>query len=256
MSAFYESEDALSEYLLFHYGQEQEILPYPFGPKEALNFAVRCVSECLDVPKLPQPARALDLGCSVGRSTFELARHCQEVIGIDYSSSFIAAARRLRETGEIAFSCRTEGELRTSLTARVPADISRERVAFRVGDALDLPPDLGSFDAVLLANLIDRLPRPATLLEHLPELVNPGGQLIIVSPYTWMKQFTPREHWLGGIERDGQPIFTLASLQKTLSPGFILTERKDLPFLIREHARKYQWSVAEATIWRRVREPR
>jgi hypothetical protein len=26
---------------------------------------------------------------------------------------------------------------------------------------------------------------------------------------------------------------------------------KDLPFLIREHARKFQWSVAEATIWRR-----
>ena len=26
---------------------------------------------------------------------------------------------------------------------------------------------------------------------------------------------------------------------------------KDLPFLIREHARKYQWSVAQATIWRR-----
>jgi hypothetical protein len=25
----------------------------------------------------------------------------------------------------------------------------------------------------------------------------------------------------------------------------------DLPFLIREHQRKFQWSVAEATIWRR-----
>jgi hypothetical protein len=26
---------------------------------------------------------------------------------------------------------------------------------------------------------------------------------------------------------------------------------KDLPFLIREHARKFQWSVALATVWRR-----
>jgi hypothetical protein len=26
---------------------------------------------------------------------------------------------------------------------------------------------------------------------------------------------------------------------------------KDLPFLIREHARKFQLSVAQATIWRR-----
>ena len=33
--------------------------------------------------------------------------------------------------------------------------------------------------------------------------------------------------------------------------AFDLIAVKDLPFLIREHARKFQWSVAEATIWRR-----
>jgi len=33
--------------------------------------------------------RALDLGCAVGRSSFELAREYQEVVGIDISQTFI-----------------------------------------------------------------------------------------------------------------------------------------------------------------------
>src|ERR1051326_4428686 len=94
---FYETDRALSEYLLFHYGLPEEILPWPFGPSTALEYPVRCVSECLDVERLPRPARALDLGCAVGRSAFELARHCQEVIGIDASRRFVEVAQRLRE---------------------------------------------------------------------------------------------------------------------------------------------------------------
>ncbi|MEX2381653.1 MAG: putative 4-mercaptohistidine N1-methyltransferase [Opitutales bacterium] len=253
MNPFYESEDVLAEYLLFHYGKEADILPFSFGPKEALDFPVRCVSECLNLKCIPEKARALDLGCSVGRSSFELARHCHEVIGIDNSASFIGAASQLREMGEVPYASRVEGELRTSVTAQAPGGVARERVAFQVGDALDLPPDLGTFDVLLMANLIDRLPRPAALLERLPDLVQPNGQLIIVSPYTWMEQFTPREHWLGGFERDGRAVTTFGSLREILSPAFTLDARKDLPFLIREHARKYQWSVAEATVWRRRR---
>lgn len=36
--------------------------------------------------------RALDLGCAVGRSTFELAREYGEVVGIDISQTFIDGA--------------------------------------------------------------------------------------------------------------------------------------------------------------------
>ena len=93
---FYETERALSEYLLFHYGTPAQVLPWSFGPAAALNYPVRCVSECIEVARLPAQPRALDLGCAVGRSTFELARHCGEVIGIDYSPRFIEVARHLQ----------------------------------------------------------------------------------------------------------------------------------------------------------------
>jgi putative 4-mercaptohistidine N1-methyltranferase len=240
----YETEKLLAEYLLFHYGSAEEILPYPFGPRDALEYPARCVSEC--VRELPPGARALDLGCAVGRSSFELARRCAEVIGIDYSRSFIVAANKLRRTGELAYARLDEGPRTTPLVARVPPGIARSRVKFERGDAQKLRPGLGLFDVVLLANLIDRLYAPGRCLEQLAAVVKPGGQLVITSPYTWMKEYTLPAFWLCGERGD-----TLAGLRAELEPAFELMETKDLPFLIREHARKFQWSVAQASVWRR-----
>ena len=247
----YETDKLLSEYLLFHYGEPAEILPYGFGPLEALGYPVRCVTECVDVLGLPTTPRALDLGCAVGRSTFELARHCQDVIGIDYSQKFIEAASALKTRGELPYDRRDEGELTTRLAARAPAGIDASRVAFETGDAQALRSGLGQFDVVLMANLIDRLATPDRCLAQLPGLVRPGGQLIITSPYTWLEEFTERDRWLGGRQDGPTRLATREGLQRALSASFDLIVWKDLPFLIREHARKFQWSVAEATIWRR-----
>lgn len=249
----YETDKLLSEYLLFHYGTRDEIAP-PAGGEHALDYAVRCVTECLDLALVPEGARALDLGCAVGRSTFELARYCASAIGIDYSHRFIEAAETIRKANELAYSRTDEGALATPLAARRPAAIQPERVSFEVGDAMNLREDLGSFDVVLAANLIDRLTKPAVFLDRLPSLVRPGGQLVLTSPYTWLEEFTPRENWLGGFNRDGMRVATLAGLRLALEENFTLVDVRDLPFLIREHARKFQFSVAQASIWRRSEE--
>jgi putative 4-mercaptohistidine N1-methyltranferase len=248
---FYESDRALSEYLLFHYGAEAQMLPWSFGPGNSLNYPARCVAECLQTDRLPPAGRALDLGCAVGRSAFELARHCAHVTGIDSSQRFVQTARHLQRAGAIPFACVEEGDLTTPAMAVVPAGIDRTRVAFHCGDAQALPPDLGAFDVVLMANLVDRLSDPRRCLERLPDLVKPGGQLIITTPCTWLEEYTPRANWLGGFERDGQPVRTRDSFRRILEPQFVLHRTLDLPFLIREHARKFQWSVALATVWLR-----
>jgi putative 4-mercaptohistidine N1-methyltranferase len=247
----YETDKLLAEYLLFHYGTPEEVLPEGVGPTDALGYPARCVSECLNVASLPAEARALDLGCAVGRASFELARSCRSVLGIDFSERFIAAAIVLQARGELGYRRAEEGDLITPLVARVPEGIDRRGVRFEVGDAMHLRGALGSFDVVLMANLIDRLIEPRRCLAHLAKLVNPGGRLIITSPYTWLEEFTPREHWLGGFERDGRAVNTLEGLKGALERDFDLIEVKDLPFLLREHARKFQWSVAQASIWRR-----
>lgn len=247
----YESDRLLAEYLLFHYGSAEEILPYPEGLQAVLHYPVRCVAECVEVARLDGNSRALDLGCAVGRSSFELARHCHSVVAIDYSRRFIEAATALRDTGELPYLRTDEGELTTPLVARVPVETDRSRVQFEVGDAQNLRDHLGAYDVVLLANLIDRLQDPLRCLTRLSGLVNPGGQLIITSPYTWMEEYTPKAAWLGGVEKNGQAVSTLQGLTGVLDKDFELQGTKDLPFLIREHARKFQWSVAQASIWRR-----
>jgi putative 4-mercaptohistidine N1-methyltranferase len=242
---FYETDAALAQYLLFHYGTAEENCPLLPAAREACGFPVRCVTEPLRHARPGRTRRALDLGCAVGRSSFELARHFDEVIGIDFSHRFIDAARTLQRDGEMRFQAPREGLARDEFRVALAADIPRERVHFETGDACALRGDLGAFDLVLMANLVDRLPDPARCLAQLPALVAPGGVLVITSPYTWLEEYTPRERWLD--QGDG----TLAVLRKKLAPDFTLTHAFDLPMLIRDHRRKYQWTVTEASVWKR-----
>ena len=241
-AAYYESERAAAEYLLLHYGD-----PNPWRKP----FPTRCVTECLAATHLRKHARALDLGCAVGGSSFELARRCAEVIAIDASRHFIDIAQQLQKRGTLRFDVRTEGELTQPCQVTVPNGINRDRISFEVGDATHLRSDLGKFDVALMANLIDRVAAPRKLLAQLPGLLAPRGQLILTSPYTWLEEYTPRANWLGGFRQRGRNIETFSALKKILSPDFTFSRRRDIPFLIREHARKFQLCIAEATVWNR-----
>jgi len=240
MSNPYESRRLLDEYLLFHYGDPSDVLPWKNGPIESLGFPVRTVTAFHDYTSRD---RALDLGCAVGRSAFELTRFCRQVVAVDFSQSFIAAAEQLRTEGSIYYSLREEGARSRILTAKLPWGCHPDRVRFEQGDAMNLRADLGAFDLVHAANLLCRLSDPALLLARLPSLVGPGGTLILTTPCSWLEEYTPPANW--------PPGRTLDWLRETLSPSFDLLKQSDLPFLIREHARKFQWSVALGTCWRR-----
>jgi putative 4-mercaptohistidine N1-methyltranferase len=237
----YESQELLDQYLLFHYGSADEVLPHSGGPRDALDFAVRTVAENIDA-SVPR-GRALDLGCAVGRSSFELSSFCKEVVGIDFSSAFVDAADRLRRGEEIEYARVDEGAMTTPLVATMPAGAEAERISFEVGDAMSLRENLGSFEIVHAANLICRLPDPEKLLRRLPDLVAPGGVLVITTPCTWLGEFTVPENWPEGA--------TIDWLGDHLAGDFERSALRDMPFLIREHARKYQWSVAQASVWLR-----
>ena len=237
----YETPKLLGEYLLFHYGKDEEVLPWDFGPKNALRFAVRSVTELLDRSLVPANARALDLGCAVGRSCYELAPVASEVIGIDYSNAFVMAAETLRLEGRMGYLRHDEADVCTELVALRPAQRHDDRIHFEQGDAMNLRDDLGSFDIVHAANLLCRLTEPQRLIARLPELVKSGGQLLLTTPCTWLEEFTPSANWPQGS--------TFEWLQSELGKHFTLAHRADLPFLIREHARKFQWSVALGTRW-------
>lgn len=248
-SGYYESDRAVAEYLLFHFGDAALRMPWPQGPTDPTPFPRRCAALALQAHAPRSAQRALDLGCAVGGAAFELASRVPDVMGIDRSHRFIRTARRLLEQGRVDFPVVMEGALTVGATA-VPSSLpSGHRLHFETGDALEPSPTWGTFDMVVAANLLDRVPDPRRLLERMHSLVRPEGTLVLISPYTWLEEYTPARAWLSTSGRRSREV-----LPEILA-GFRLVDRQDVPFVLREHARKFQWSVAEATIWRRVEGP-
>ena len=252
----YERPELLDQYMMLHYGSDEDAMPYAFGPKGAAGFPRRCAELVAELCARfgVETGRALDVGCAVGGAAFELARSFRAVVGVDLSASFIAAANTLKTRGRLPFTRHDEGELGVHRFAAVDASIDLDRVSFRQADACALPAELHGFDAVLLANLLCRLPSPRACLARMGGsrgMVRPGGLLVLMSPYTWIEAFTPKDVWLGGLVRDGAEVRSMDGLHAVLDPEFERVDEREMPLVIREHARKYQYIVAHATTWRR-----
>lgn len=247
----YESSQVLNQYLLLHYGSAIETCGFMPLTQEAYYFPQRCAELLIQFAKKykVEMNRALDLGCAVGGSSFALSREFKEVLGIDLSEAFIAAANELK-TNDIPYSSKIQGEAHADLIAHVDDEANAERVIFKVGDACALPADLPVFNVVLLANLLCRLPNPLQLFARLTgdeRSVKSGGLLMITSPYSWLEEFTPKSAWLGGYEHGKTPIEVLHEI---LDSDYDLVHETNMPLVIREHARKFEYIIAHATIWR------
>ena len=109
---YYESDAGVEQYLLFHYGTAEQICPLLPEARTACGFPARCVSEPMRriaaEKQARLPGRALDLGCAVGRSSLELRKYFDAVVGIDFSARFVTAAERMRD--ERALKVRVAGE--------------------------------------------------------------------------------------------------------------------------------------------------
>ncbi|CEG38624.1 Putative 4-mercaptohistidine N1-methyltranferase, OvoA C-terminal domain [Plasmopara halstedii] len=251
-SAIYETECAVHEYLQFHYEEPSTIVPYDFAPLDALQFLPRIVERCSKLSNLSQRGRGLDLGCAVGRATFELSKYYDEVIGIDFSRHFANAAKAMKEKGIVEYKAHIQGDIFEVRWAKLPAGAKPDHVDFFQGDACNLSPSLGKFDAVLAINLLCRLPEPKIFLTKISEFINSDGILVLVSPYSWLEEYTTKDKWIGGVcGADGKPVESFNDIKKILSRNFDLIERRDYPFMIREHERKYQWGVSDGSFWKR-----
>ncbi|GFO67606.1 SAM-dependent methyltransferase [Geomonas limicola] len=240
----YETDALTAQYCDAHYGSEH------FGVR---NFPATLAKICLELSQGRQRGHALDIGCAVGRGSFELARGFDKVTGLDFSARFFHLAARMQEGGYLRYALPEEGEI-LSFHEITLADLGlaelREKVQFFQADACNLPDKFTGYDLVLAANLIDRLYSPRRFLSMIHERMNPGALLVIVSPYTWLESFTKKEEWLGGYRAAGEPVYTLEGLTEVLAPRFsMLGEPRDVPFVIRETRRKFQHTVAELTVW-------
>jgi len=240
----YETDELIAQYCEFHYGSDN------FGVK---NFSLNSVELLKPYLKNIKNKKALDLGCSVGRATFELAKEFDEVIGIDFSANFINVGVKLKKYDSLIYKVKKEGELfeenSVSLNSLGLEDI-KDKVLFMQGDACNLRDIYSGFDLIFCSNLIDRLYYPSKFLSDIPNRINKDGLLVLLSPYTWLEDYTPKENWLGGYIKDNKEVYTLDVLKENLS-NFELLETIDVPFVIKETSRKYQHTISQMTIWKK-----
>lgn len=265
----YETDGSLHMYLGLHYPSSGEkenvpsILPHKNAPNHGIRFPQRVVKllESLD-PKRTNN-QAIDIGCAVGGASFELAKTYDHVDAFDFSHSFVQAAERMQREEETKFRIPIEADLYEEVTAVHEDKVSREvrnRVKFFTGDACKLPEmvddgKISSYDGAIMSNLLCRLPDPIACLDGLPGIINKGGVIVMVTPFSWLEEFTPRGKWLGGFYDpvSKEPIRSKDVLQELMQArGFEKIHEEEIPLVIREHQRKYQYIISEATGWRKI----
>ena len=241
----YESDTQVSQYSEFHYGDEY------YGVQ---NFAKASAEFCIDAMAQRPAQKALDLGCAVGRSSFELAKHFAHVDGIDFSARFIKTAFTMQEQGEIRYHLIEEGELTAFKARKLSAlglDNTANKVAFAQGDACNLKPQYKGYDLIFMGNLIDRVYSPRKVLEDMSHRLNRGGLLIIASPFTWLEEYTERSEWLGGYkDENGETLSSTQALEDALAKDFVRVKAaQEIPFVIRETKRKFQHTLSEFNVF-------
>jgi len=270
-SDVYETDTANNEYLQFHYATDADLCPfvdpasgvdpaYSAALGKLMNFPVVCATSLAEAGGHSPNARggrALDVGCAVGRTSFELSRYYDSVVGVDFSQHFIDTANSMKANGQLQYQRIVSGDVTETKMATVAADIGaedRNRVIFQQGNACALDIDAlgGRFDGVVAANLLCRLPEPLAFLESMQHILNPDGTLVLISPYSWLQEYTPRDKWIGW-RPDSPELDSFGGVKEVLErSGFQLKNRTNLPFVMREHRRKYQLGISECTVWQRV----
>lgn len=246
----YETDKVVTEYIEFHYGPQY---------LNVENFPKRCAEVCIEFAKNKGVSlnKAMDVGCAVGRSTFELAKVFDEVIGIDLSSRFFQFGVKVREHGKVRYCVPDEGDIldyKEFDLARLGLENVKEKVRFYQQDACNLDiKKFNSFDLIFAGNLLDRMKQPASFLKDIHRYLNKGGLLIMTCPYSWDEQFTEKKDWVGASKKDGENYTTYKAVKDILSSNFKeAANPMNIPFVLRETKRKFQYVFAEVVFFQKI----
>jgi SAM-dependent methyltransferase len=164
-------------------------------------------------PYVQKETNVLDVGCALGRMTFELAKHgMAQAIGIDTSREFITACHQIanNQHESIAYPV-----------------LPQAKVSFLIADAQELPFGGNAFQCVLCLNLIDRVAHPKRVIEEITRVLSPTGLLLISDPYEWEEERTTPAEWIANM-RD---LFSQSDWETVL-------EKDRVPFTIQVYDRK------------------
>jgi SAM-dependent methyltransferase len=183
----YQREEVISSYLWAHFA---DLLEDPDSSDSYEKWAAQVDAG---------GGLALDIGCAVGRFTFELGLKSDLAIGLDSSVGFIRVARELLMNRRTAFGLILEGRLVEIRIIALPDYWDTNKVEFIVGNALALPFPHDCFSFVSSLNLVDKLPKPLKHLEEIDRVARRNGsQFLFSDPFSWSSDICDEKEWLGG----------------------------------------------------------
>lgn len=243
-SAFDQTRQHLSSYAWDHYADldpdEPAGQPRPGSMLNNLTAGLKLI-------RSSPPGPAIDVGCSVGRGSFELAARGKElVLGVDLNFAMLRLASQVLRLGRVRYPRRRVGVVYDRREFRAPFAHS-ENVDFWACDALALPFPAATFSLAVTMNVLDCIPSPRELLVSLGRALKPGGNAVVNCPYDWSAGATPLEGWLGGHSQRSPLAGSSEKILRALltpggHPGSINTleltaERDDLKWYVRLHDR-------------------
>ncbi len=191
--------------------------------------------------RAPLAGPCLDLGGSVGRGGWELARRAGSptIVG-DLNLSMLRFGQQLAVDGAITLDLRRVGIVYDPVTLEVPSDQAGNAPDFWAIDAAALPFSTEQFGLVTGINLVDCTAAPTNVLSELLRVLKHGGGAMLATPHDWSPQATEMEYWLGGHSQrqpnQGAPEPALIETLKHLGLDEIV-EDPDLTWRLRLHAR-------------------
>lgn len=214
------------------------------------NFSKECLQ--ISANYLPDNRdKVLDLGCKVGRLSFELAQYFSHVDGVDFSARYIQHGVKLQQTGCVKYVVPNEGELVDYREVNL-TDLSlenSEHIHFSQGDACNLKAVYQGYDLIVANKLLETLYDPAVLLKDIAARLNKGGRLIIISDYQWQEEKTPKDKWLSGIKVNGENLYALDALKQRLANNFDFIDVHNVDHIQRVNDRQSMVSRNQLTIW-------
>ncbi len=142
---------------------------------------------------------ALDIGCSVGRLSFELSKTHPCVIGIDTSLSFIRKARELLAKKRLEFDLIVEGHITEPHSCELDKNWNYNGVDFIVADTLAIPFPKNLFSTVTSINVLEKIPRPIQHLQDVNKVLREENAMFVFSdPFSWDATVSAPEFWLSG----------------------------------------------------------
>ena len=241
-SDFERSRYQLSSFARGHYADLD-----PDEPEAKAGGLVALLEHALSMLSVPPAGMWLDIGCAVGRTTFELAARTGELaVGVDLNFAALKMAERAARTGRVAHPQRRVGMVYDPREYEVDLP-GRDKVAFWACDAMNLPFVNNGFAGVSSFNIVDCIASPLDHLGELGRVLATGGEAIITSPYDWGTSATPVEAWIGGHSQrnadHGSSMLEMRRILSDVAPASIpidlriVRELEEFPWRVYVHER-------------------